>query len=278
MTKTTRRILIGGAVVLGGLGLAGRALFSYEVDAQGAKGLIKEVLAKVGSEAGIPDELTGRVGTFSEGVVDRAVPRLKEVYQGLEKVEAGGAGSAAALEELHKSLVALIDFKDQTVKDARDAFSSRERAGALAKLGAHFRERSGLEPDGVESLIEAFRHVRQGRIASHLELSPTQKQEFVSRMDVFATERKALRGDRRAAFEAVEAAVTAGNDPAIEAAMKQWDQLGAKASDITRRQLEEGRKLFSAEQRASLAKKAKERIDRAMWIASLVIRFQPLKG
>src|SRR5438046_3096311 len=101
-------------VGVGGLTLAAHQLLSFQVDANGAKGMARAFIASAGSEIGISSEVQGKVSGLAELGIDQAAPVLAALYQNLSAIEAGGKDAKDAsqrVDELAKQLVQLVDVK-----------------------------------------------------------------------------------------------------------------------------------------------------------------------
>jgi hypothetical protein len=265
---------------VGGLSLAAHALFSFQVDAGGAKGLARAVIQHAGTQMGVSNEVQSKVSGLAEFGIDQAVPVLASLYQNLSAIEkAEGKDADAKLAELSRQLTSLVDLKDRVVAEAGKDLSPRERAQLIVKLGEHFHERFHPTPEGTEAILSSMRAAHQHMVKEVAQMNDAHAKEFFGAMDAFAAQHRKNRDERRALFAQVKSAVESNaSDAALAQLMSDWDKVTARQSDTARAEIAEAGKRLTTAEKVRLVAHAKTRIDHALTILSLIVKFAPIKG
>ena len=275
-----RKIALALVLGVGGLSFAAHALFSFQVDAAGAKGLARALIAHAGSEMGISAEVQGKVTGLAELGIDQAAPVLAGIYQNLSALDAGASGkeAEARFDDMNRAFLSLVDVKDRVVAEAGKSLSPRERATTIVKVGARFHE-AHPSRDSNDAVLGSLRAAHQASLSAYLKLDAARSAKVFGAMDTFAAQRKGLRDERRAAFELLETAVGANaSDAALATLLAGWDKVNAKASDVTRAQIAEASRQFTLAEKLALVHRAKQHIDRALIIVALIGKFAPIRG
>jgi hypothetical protein len=274
-----RKIALALVLGVGGLSLAAHELLSFQIDARGAKGMAKAIITHAGTELGIDADLQKKATGLAEFGIDQAVPHLTQVYQNLsaiEKAQDDAKTVEARLADLNRELQAMVDVKDRVVAEAGKVLTPRERATAIVKVGERLHERFQPTPESTEAIISSLRSARRHHLKAYLKLDDARAKVLGDAMEKYATQRKDLRGQRREVFQKLKAALGSADDKVLAALMADWDKLTAKGSEIARAQLAEASKLLTTQEKVAMVVHAKQRIERALRIVSLIGKFNPV--